>query len=564
MLFRSIEIGATADQAAESVFYAGSGVSNVKEALDELSDKIQKVDVINHTHDNSEVVNSLIHEGSGRVISESERVKLSHVEEGATADQSAREVPYANEEVRLSSVNVQDAISEVAEEVEGIKANGHIHQNGNILTEINSASFITQAERDKLGGIKAGATGDQTAQGVIYDPSVSGLNANNIQSAIDELIIGAAHSHNNLNTIMKLQDPGSGYVISDEERDKLETIAHGATCTESAKDIYYDDGTLHGYLENQGICVANLESAAHVHSNEAVLSGVLHEGSGRIISEQERNKLASIEDGASVSQSADGIPYRNGTVHRALDVLKACLDGLAPVTHKHDNLVVLKNLTGFGSGSVITGSERSKLDGIEKGATQDQDASEVPYNNEFSALSASTLQDAIDEIGSSINLATKKSHFHSNHDTLQLIRDTGSGRIMSEAERRKLAAIEPGAKQDQDASDVSFNVASIEAKTVQGAVEEINEKLIELTGTLHFHKNETALKELSIDDLLNKGDRDKLVSIEFGAKDDQDAREIPYDASSSGLEVSTVQEALDQLMEIIRVLSRQIESKDLA
>ena len=48
--------------------------------------------------------------------------------------------------------------------------------------------------------------------------------------------------------------------------------------------------------------------------------------------------------------------------------------------------------------NAFTDAEKTKLAGVEAGATADQDADEVPYDNSVSGLSATEVQSAIDEV----------------------------------------------------------------------------------------------------------------------------------------------------------------------
>ena len=59
--------------------------------------------------------------------------------------------------------------------------------------------------------------------------------------------------------------------------------------------------------------------------------------------------------------------------------------------------------------NAFTDAEKSKLAGIEAGATADQDADEVPYDNTTSALAATDVQAAIDEIDAFLDALVRKS-----------------------------------------------------------------------------------------------------------------------------------------------------------
>lgn len=54
-------------------------------------------------------------------------------------------------------------------------------------------------------------------------------------------------------------------------------------------------------------------------------------------------------------------------------------------------------------GGLMSSADKSKLDGIESGATADQAASEVPYDNTVSSLEATDVKTAIDEVSADVN-----------------------------------------------------------------------------------------------------------------------------------------------------------------
>lgn len=73
--------------------------------------------------------------------------------------------------------------------------------------------------------------------------------------------------------------------------------------------------------------------------------------------------------------------------------------------HVHSNKAILDGINDSGSGTIISTTERNKLAAIESGATADQNASDVPYTNATSGLSATNVQAALDEIDSDLDIA---------------------------------------------------------------------------------------------------------------------------------------------------------------
>lgn len=104
------------------------------------------------------------------------------------------------------------------------------------------------------------------------------------------------------------------------------------------------------------------------------------------------------------AETADSVPWAGVTgkpteytpaahTHALQDVtgLVDALAGKAPTDHQHDEATTVA--AGF-----LSAADKAKLDGIEAGATADQSASEVPYSNTVSGLTASDVQAAIDEV----------------------------------------------------------------------------------------------------------------------------------------------------------------------
>lgn len=103
---------------------------------------------IGHVHDNKPTLDQIKTSGSGNIITQAERDKLAGIETGATADQTAAEVPYDNDESSLTSDNVQDALDEVAEKIDVLSAGGNI---GNtIYAFYTSADIISSGKAVKL------------------------------------------------------------------------------------------------------------------------------------------------------------------------------------------------------------------------------------------------------------------------------------------------------------------------------------------------------------------------------------------------------------------------------
>ena len=108
--------------------------------------------------------------------------------------------------------------------------------------------------------------------------------------------------------------------------------------------------------------VADIDDAVgrkHSHVfNEEALNDINDAGSGRIITDDERTKLEGIEAGANLYVHDDSHSLEMIDETELLKVMTA------------DERTKLAAVTDTGSGLIITEAERTKLEGIEEGATQ--------------------------------------------------------------------------------------------------------------------------------------------------------------------------------------------------
>jgi len=369
-------------------------------------------------------------------------------------DQRALEVPYDGGASGIPASNVQSAIDSLDSRVDSAEGVSHTHTNKAILDVITAA--FTTTEKTKLAGIESGATADQNASEVPYNNTTSGLAATQVQAAIDEVedrvgvIDSTITSQSSAISILQAD------VISHESRLDTHDISIGLhtsqiTNLQVASHTHSNKAILDGITSvgSGQIITATERSGLHTHSNKAILDGITSVGSGAIITVAERNKLAAISGINTGNQTATQVPYSNITsglaatnVQAAIDEIDTTLDTLSSSSHGHTNKPVLDGITNAGSGAIITVAERSKLAGVEVGATADQNASEVPYSNVGSGLVAVDVQAAIDEVEGRVDALESSSHDHSNKVILDGITSVGSGAIITVAERNQLSSAE--------------------------------------------------------------------------------------------------------------------------
>ncbi len=377
--------------------------TNVQDAIEELLD--YTVTQAGHVHPNLPILNDITDQGSGKIITDAERTKLQGIETGATRDQIAIEVPF-EPDGDIGALNVQDAIEEVrndtnaklagksnvghhhpASDIDGLSAAiasdpaFHTHANKPVLDQITSAGsgqIITDAERTKLAGIEPGATTDQTAVEVPITDAGNYFPTDNVEAALQ--VLGAQkHTHLNKPVLDQITAPGSGSIITVVERNKLAGIETGATADQIAAEVPF---TPSGDITSTNVQAAIQEVRTDAATNLA-------------------NKTYHASE-IGFSPDASGMPMSTDNVQEAIENLDIRTDALELQTHTHANKAVLDQISTPGSGQIITALERAKLNSIEFGATQDQSATEVPYSNAISGLSATNVQAGIDEVNDKI------------------------------------------------------------------------------------------------------------------------------------------------------------------
>lgn len=468
--------------------------------------------------------------------------------------------------------------------------------------------------------------GGDDARSVSFDPVLPDLPQTNVQDAIEQLLTYTVtdqnHVHSNKALLDQITSVGSGKIITDAERQKLQDIEYGATRDQIASEVPFtpegDIGSQNvqdaieevrsdtdlklagksnlGHHHNAGDIDGLSDAIAadptmHTHGNKTVLDQIQDAGSGQIITEAERDKLAGIEPGATRDQVASEVPILDSGNYYTSDNVESALAQLGPKQHIHANKTIIDQITSAGSGAIITASERSKLQGIEEGATRDQNASEVSFspsgditsNNVQQAIQevrddahqalvsktyhasnigfspeasdmppeTDNVQEAIENLDSRIDSLEETEHTHENKAVIDQIYDPGSGKIISAAERAKLNSIEPGATQDQSASEVPYSNASsnLDSTNVQDAIDEIKDELDDLEVAVKDHNSLTGLQGGTATQRyhLTQPQAQGLTQGGYTELHRHTAENTKYDHTESDLEAVDVQGAIDEL-----------------
>jgi hypothetical protein len=265
-------------------------------------------------------------------------------------------------------------------------------------------------------------------------------------------------------------------------------------------------------------------------------SDVTDAGSGQIITNAERSKLAGIEANAKDDQSALEVPYDNssslltaGNVQAAIDEvedrvdtlesagaatwgtitgtlsnqtdLQSALDGKANTTHTH----TLSDVTDSGTSAAldVAAVGDAGVGEVVKGDDTRLTDARTPTAHTHTASEITDFDTEVSN-NSSVAANTAKVSADGSVTTHSDVTSAGSGEIITTAERNKLAGIEANAKDDQSALEVPYDNSSslLTATTAQAAIDELDTAVDSLVTDSHTHANKAQL------DLITDGDHD--------------------------------------------------------
>lgn len=253
----------------------------------------------------------------------------------------------------------------------------HVHAHGNrgggtlhaaVTASVNG--FMIAADKAKLDTIEANAKDDQSAAEVPYSNATSGMSATNVQAALDEndARLDAIEGETYVNSF----NTRTGDVVplaSDYDADQID----------------YDNAT-------SGLTATNVQDA--LDENDARLDAIEAETYVNSFNSRTGDVVPQASD-----YDADQVDYDNATsgmsatnVQDALDENDARLDAIEAETYV--------NSFNSRTGDVVP-------------AASDYDADQVDYDNSGSGLSATNVQDAIDENDSRLDAIEAQTYVNS-------------------------------------------------------------------------------------------------------------------------------------------------------
>ncbi|WP_175416256.1 tail fiber domain-containing protein [Aggregatimonas sangjinii] len=240
-------------------------------------------------------------------------------------------------------------------------------------------------------------------------------------------------------------------------------------------------------------------------------------------------------DGA---QQADEVPYDNSVSGLTATNAQEAIDelvGSGVVDADADPANELQDISL--SGTDLSISEGSTIDLsaiIPPGGTDDQNAAEVSFDNTTSGLVATNAQAAIDELATSGLVDTDDQDLSLSGTTSQIT--DGTGVDLS-------PIIPPGGTDSQNAAEVPFNntTSGLVATNAQAAIDELA-----TSGLVDTDDQDLSLSGTTLQITDGTG-VDLSPIIPPGGTDDQNAGEVPFDNTTSGLVATNTQAAIDEL-----------------
>ena len=306
-----------------------------------------------------------------------------------------------------------------------------------------NTNAFTDAEQTKLAGIEALAdvtdaanvaaagavmnTGDETIAGVkTFSSTISGSIDGNAATVTD-----GVYTTSSVTALSDVTDAGSGAIITGAERTKLDGIEAGATgdmTDAEIKTAYENNANTNAFTDAEQTKLAGIEALADVTdaANVAAAGAVMNTG----------------------DETIAGVKTFSSTISGSIDGNAATVtDGV----YTTSSVTALSDVTDAGSGAIITGAERTKLDGIEAGATGDMTDAEIKTAYENNA-NTNAFTDA--EQTKLTGIETGATADQTDAEIKTAYENNANTNAFTDAEQTKLAGIETGATADQTDAEI--------------------------------------------------------------------------------------------------------------
>lgn len=186
-----------------------------------------------------------------------------------TADE-AFNIIYNNADSGLAATTAQAAIDELNDK---IKTGG-----GSNIRQLTQAEYDALSEEEKLNGTEYRITDanlEGTASNIVYDNAASGLQARNVQGAVDELKDDVDTLNESLNKCFLLSTATGFY--ADNANNVITVLPNALISTGLIKNnTKLTGGTKYTVTTNIGSIVNSLGKT--INNNQKIIAGITHEG----------------------------------------------------------------------------------------------------------------------------------------------------------------------------------------------------------------------------------------------------------------------------------------------
>ena len=249
--------------------------------------------------------------------------------------------------------------------IDGIESGATADQTGAEIKALyeQEANAYTDTKNTKLAGIETGATADQTAAEVrvlVGDATDSNVFTDADHSKLDGIESGATADLTGAEIKSLYEQETSAF--TDAQFTKLGGIEPGATADQTGAEIkalYEQEAD--AYTDTKNTKLAGIETGATADQTDAEIRAAVEAATdSNVFTDADHTKLDGIEAGSEVNLNHD-LTYTAST--RALEINNASGITLPEVTTAVPGL--------------SSATDKSKLDGVEIGATADQTAAEI-------------------------------------------------------------------------------------------------------------------------------------------------------------------------------------------
>lgn len=399
--------------------------------------------------------------------------KLNGIENGATGDMTGAEIvsaidtqlgsddwrdnePVAAEDVSfnntasgLEAENVQDAIEEVNGKVEALATDLNALRDGESATIESStgspaeilaatsslAGVMTAADKTKLDSIEADAEENEPT-----DLSLT-RNATTVTIA----------SSTGTSAVIPSASTSNAGVMSASDKTKIDTVETGATADQTGAEMVsainaelgstdWQEGAGAGPTDTNLSMSrdANTVTVASDTGDDAIIPAADGSSAG-VMSAAQAAKLAGIATGAQVNVPTHLSVQRTGT-------------NVTILSDTGDDAVVPAATTTMAG--IMTAADKTKLDGIETGATADMTGTEIVAAIDTQLSGTGWRGNGVTHLSMTRNATTVNVNSDTGNDATLTAADASNAGVMTNAMFTKLAGIETGATGDQTGAEM--------------------------------------------------------------------------------------------------------------